>query len=106
MGLALFPEVQPFLFGPSFDHSNGDIQVQKALEFKGITDCSRPDFPKQGGLTLRCQPVLVPTVPPGGGAADIGVNPCNYRVGDIHLRGHLIARFACMEKVSLLTVFC
>ena len=40
-------------------------------------------------------------MPPGGSADDIGVNPCDYRVGDIHLRGHLIARFACMEKVSL-----
>ena len=40
-------------------------------------------------------------MPPGGSAADIGVKPCNYRVGDTHLRGHLIARFALMEKVSL-----
>ena len=41
-----------------------------------------------------------PTMPPGGSAADIEVKPCNYRVGDTHLRGHLIARFAFMEKVS------
>ena len=40
-------------------------------------------------------------MPPGGSVADIGVKPCNYRVGDTHLRGHLIARFAFMEKVSL-----
>ena len=52
------------------------------------------------GLALRCQPVLVPTMPPGGSAADIGVNPCNHRVGDIHLRGHLIARFAFWSKIS------
>ena len=37
-------------------------------------------------------------MPPGGSAADIGVEPCNYRVGDIHLRGHLIARFAFLEQ--------
>ena len=37
-------------------------------------------------------------MPPGGGAAGIGVKPCNSRVVDINLRGHLIARFTCLEQ--------
>jgi hypothetical protein len=49
-------------------------------------------------LSLGCEPVLVPTMLPGGSAADIGVKPCNGRVADIHLRGHLIARFTLLEQ--------
>ena len=37
-------------------------------------------------------------MPPGGSAADIGVDLCNCRVGDIHLSGHLIASFAFLEQ--------
>src|SRR5258706_14265357 len=86
------------LFGFIFNYSNDYIQVHKALEFKSATDHSRHDFSGEGGLILRCEPVLVPTMPPGGGAADIRVKPCNSRVVDIHLRGHLIARFTCLEQ--------
>jgi len=35
---------------------------------------------------------------PGGSAADIVVNPCNSRVVDNHLRGHLIAKFTFLEQ--------
>ena len=35
----------------------------------------------------------MPTALPGGSATDIGVKPCNSRVVDSHLRGHLMARF-------------
>ena len=45
-----------------------------------------------------CEPLLVPTRLPGGSAADIGVKPCDSRVADIHLRGHLIARFTLLEQ--------
>jgi len=41
--------LEPFLFGHCFDHSNDNIQFQKALEFKGIIYCSRPDFSSEGG---------------------------------------------------------
>ncbi len=40
--------LKPFLFGHSFGHSNDDIQVHKALEFKSATDCSR--FVRSGSL--------------------------------------------------------
>ena len=35
---------------------------------------------------------------PEGCAADIGVKSSNYRVADIHLRGHLIATFTLLEQ--------
>ena len=52
-------------------------------------------------MTLWCTPILVPTMLPGGSAADIRVKPSDSRVAEIHLRGHQIVRFAFMEKVSL-----
>ena len=50
------------------------------------------------GLVLRCEPVLVPALLPGGSAADIRVKLSDSRVADIHLRGQLIARFTCLEQ--------
>ena len=35
---------------------------------------------------------------PGGSAADTIVGPCISRVADIHLGGHLIARFTLLEQ--------
>ena len=35
---------------------------------------------------------------PEGSAADIGVNPSDYRVADIHPGGHLLARCTILEK--------
>ena len=49
-------------------------------------------------LAHWCELVQVPTVLPGGSAAGIGIKPCNSRVADIHLGGHLIARFAFSEQ--------
>ena len=56
-------------------------------------DCSRPDFSNEGGLILRCEPVLVPIVPPEGSAAGIRVKPFDNGVADTHLRDHLIVIF-------------
>ena len=67
-------------------------------ELESINDCSRHDFSREGVLTARCEPVLVPTRLPGGSATDIGVMPCNSRVADIHLGGHLIASFTHLEQ--------
>ena len=65
---------------------------------RSINACSRHDFSREGVLTLRCGPVLVPTMLPGGSAADTRVRPSISRVPDIHLGGHLIARFAFLEQ--------
>ena len=35
---------------------------------------------------------------PEGCAADIRVNPSDHRVADSHPRGHLVARFTCLEQ--------
>ena len=87
-----------FLFGHGTNPSNGNIQIIKFHELKSIIDCSRHDFSGEGVLSLRCGPILVPTMLPGGSAADIRVKPSNHRVADMHIRGHLIARFASMEQ--------
>ena len=49
-------------------------------------------------MNLRSEPVLVPIMLPEGSAADIGVNPSDYRVADIHPGGHLIARWTILEQ--------
>ena len=67
-------------------------------ELKSIIDCSRHNFSGEGVLCLRCELILVPTTLLGGSAADIRVKPSNHRVADMHLRGHLIARFTSMEQ--------
>ena len=77
--------------------SQNDIQILKSLELKSIIDCSRHDFSRDG-LSPRCEPILVPTMLLGGSAADIGVKPSSHRVADMHLRGHLMARFTSMEQ--------
>ena len=45
-----------------------------------------------------CEPVLVPTMLSEGSAAGMRVNSSDHRVADIHLRGHLIARFTSVEQ--------
>ena len=55
-------------------------------------------FLGRGVLSLRCGLILVPTMLPGGSAANIGVKPSDHRVADMHIRGHLIARFTSMEQ--------
>ena len=50
-------------------------------------------FYNEGGLVLRHEPVLAPTMLPEGSAADLRVKPSNHRVADIHPRDHLIAIF-------------
>jgi hypothetical protein len=59
----------------------------------GIIDCPRLDFSNEGGLFLRCEPVLVPTMLPGGSAADIRVMSSDHGVADTHQRDHLIVIF-------------
>ena len=56
-------------------------------------DSSRPDFSNEGGLILRCEPVLVPIVPPEGSAAGIRVVPYDHGVADTHPRDHLMVIF-------------
>ena len=91
----------PFLWGHSSNDSNDNIQVQKSLELRSIIDCPRHDFSQEGVLNLRFEPVLVPTMLPEGSAADIGVNPSDYRVADIHPGGHLITRWTIWSKVRI-----
>ena len=43
---------------------------------------------------------------PGGNAADIRVKPSDYRVADIHLGGHLIARFTFLEQNKDISLCC
>ena len=45
-----------------------------------------------------CEPVLVPTMLSEGSAAGMRVNSSDHRAADIHLRGHLIARFTSVEQ--------
>ena len=88
----------PFSFEHSTNDSNDNNQVQKSLELRSIIDCPRHDFSQEGVLNLRCEPVLAPTMLPEGSAADIGVNPSDYRVADIHPGGHLMARWTILEQ--------
>ena len=90
-----------FLFGHTLNDPNDKILVQKYLELRGIIDCSRHDFSWDRVSIPTCEPVLVPTMPPDGSAADIGVEPSNHRVAYIHLRGHPIAKITILEQSKL-----
>ena len=82
----------------------GIIIVTQLIPFRGQCLLSleasliTPDM--GGALTLWCTSVLVPTMIPGGSAADIRVRPSDSRVADIHLRDQLIAQFTPLEPVS------
>ena len=49
-----------FLFGHHTSDPNGSIQVQRFLELKGIIDCSRHHFSREGVVNVRCELILVP----------------------------------------------
>ena len=97
----LFPLIgwlDTFLFKHIPNKANHNTQVQKSLELRSIIDCSRHDVSGEGWLILGVSPVLVPTMLSEGSAAGMRVTSSDHRVADIHLRGHLIARFTSVEQ--------
>ena len=93
----LFPIIgwlDTFLFKHIPNKASHDTQVQKSLELRSIIDCSRHDVSGEGWLILGVSTVLMPTMLSEGSA----VTSSDHRVADVHLRGHLIARFTSVEQ--------
>jgi len=73
------------------NHKHQSILQHKVMALKS----HRKTSPSVGiGVSiLRCEPILVCTMLPGGSAADIRVMAFDSREADIHIRGQLIAKF-------------
>jgi hypothetical protein len=90
-------------FNPSFVQCGSDgldtyIQIQEFLEFSGSISCPRGGFPTKGLSVLGWKLGWMPTMWPGEGVTDGGIESSDSRVAEMCLGSHFVTGVAILEQ--------